>query len=69
MSETSTLISCTGKITRPELAKLPTPSATETHIPIPHAADVETLVETLSHRPELRAKSAARRVGAAGGSS
>jgi len=50
MSETSTLISCTGKITRPELAKLPTPSATETHIPIPHAAVVETLVETLSHR-------------------
>jgi hypothetical protein len=50
MSETSTLISCTGKITRVELAKLPTPPATETHIPIPHAAVVETLVETLSHR-------------------
>ena len=65
MSETSTLIYGTGKITREGLAKLPTPPATETHIPIPHAADVETL----SHRPELRAKSAARRVGAAGGSS
>ena len=50
MSETSTLISCTGKITREKLAKLPTPPATETHIPIPHAAVVETLVETLSHR-------------------
>jgi len=50
MSETSTLISCTGRITRAELAKLPTPPATETHIPIPHAAVVETLVETLSHR-------------------
>jgi len=50
MSETSTLISCTGKITLAELAKLPTPPATETHIPIPHAAVVETLVETLSHR-------------------
>jgi len=50
MSEPSTLISCTGKITRGELAKLPTPSATETHIPIPHAVVVETLVETLSHR-------------------
>jgi hypothetical protein len=50
MSETSTLISCTGKITREELAKLPTPPATETHIPIPHAAVVDTLVETLSHR-------------------
>jgi hypothetical protein len=50
MSETSTLISCTGKITRAELATLPTPPATETHIPIAHAAVVETLVETLSHR-------------------
>jgi hypothetical protein len=50
MSETSTLISCTGKITRAELATLPTPPATETHIPIPHAAVVETLVEMLSHR-------------------
>ena len=50
MSETSTLISCTGKITRAELANLPTPPATATHIPIPHAAVVETLVETLSHR-------------------
>ena len=50
MSETSTLISRTGKITRGELAKLPTPLATGTHIPIPHSAVVETLVETLSHR-------------------
>lgn len=50
MSETSTLISCTGRITRAELVKLPTPPATATHIPIPHAAVVETLVETLSHR-------------------
>ena len=50
MSETSTLISCSGKITREELAKLPTPPATETHIPIPHLAVVETLIETLSHR-------------------
>jgi len=50
MSETSTLISCTGTITGAELAKLPTPPATETHIPIPHAAVVENLVETLSHR-------------------
>jgi len=50
MSETSTLISCTGKITRAELAKPPTPPATETHIPIAHAAVVETLIETLGHR-------------------
>lgn len=50
MSETSMLISCTGKITRAELAMLPTPPSTATHVPIPHAAAVETLVDTLSHR-------------------
>jgi hypothetical protein len=50
MSETSTLISCTGKITRAELAQMPTPSATATHVPIPHTALVEALVDTLSHR-------------------
>ena len=50
MSETSTLISCTGKITRADLANLPTPPATATYIPIPHAAVVETLVKTLSYR-------------------
>src|SRR5271169_529336 len=50
MSETSTLISCTGKITRAELAQVPTPPSTATHVPIPHAAVVEALVETLSHR-------------------
>jgi hypothetical protein len=50
MSETSTLLSCTGKITRAELAKLPTPPATATHLPIRHTAVVETLIETLSHR-------------------
>ena len=50
MSETSTLISCTGKITRAELAQAPTPPSTATHVPIPHAAVVEALVDTLSHR-------------------
>jgi len=50
MSETSTLISCTSKITRAELAQIPTPSSTPTHVPIPHAAVVEALVDTLSHR-------------------
>ena len=50
MSETSMLISCNGKITRAELKELPTPPATATHVPIPHAAVVETLLETLSHR-------------------
>jgi len=50
MSETSTLISCTGRITRAELAQIPTPPSTATHVPIPHAAVVEALVKTLSHR-------------------
>jgi hypothetical protein len=50
MSETSTLISCTGKITRAELAQILTPPSTPTHVPIPHAAVVEALVDTLSHR-------------------
>ncbi len=50
MSETSTLISYSGKISRAELAQIPTPSTTPTHIPIPHIEVVETLVETLSLR-------------------
>ena len=50
MSETSTLIPCTGTITREELAQVPTPPSTPTHVPIPHAAVVEALVDTLSHR-------------------
>jgi hypothetical protein len=50
MSETATLISYSGKISRAELAQIPTPPATLTHIPIPHIEVVETLVETLSLR-------------------
>jgi len=50
MSETSTLISYSGKITRTELAQVGTPPATPTHIPIPHIEVVDTLVETLSLR-------------------
>src|ERR1700692_3201876 len=50
MSETSTLIPCGGKITRAELANVPMPLATTTHIPIPHLAVVEGLVDTLSRR-------------------
>jgi hypothetical protein len=50
MSETSTLISYSGKISRAELAQVPTPPATPTHIPIPHIEVVQTLVETLSLR-------------------
>jgi hypothetical protein len=45
MSETSILIAGTGKITPAELAKLPTPPATETHIPIPHARYRELLAD------------------------
>ena len=50
MPETSTLISCTGTITRAELANVPTPPSTATHVPIPHASVVDALVETLAHR-------------------
>ena len=50
MSETSTLISYSGKISRAELAQIPTPLATPTHVPIPHIAVADTLIETLSLR-------------------
>ena len=50
MSENGTLIACNGKITRAELASVPTPPATGTHVPIPHAAVVEGLVDTLTRR-------------------
>jgi hypothetical protein len=50
MSETSTLISNSGKITRGELAQVPTPPGTTTHRPVPHHEIVEALVETLSFR-------------------
>jgi hypothetical protein len=50
MSETSTLIPCTAKITRAELANVPTPPATATHVPISHLAVVEALVDRLSRR-------------------
>jgi hypothetical protein len=50
MSETSTLIPCTGKITRAELARVPTPHAIATHVPIPHLSVVEGLGEALGRR-------------------
>lgn len=50
VSETSTLITFTGKITPAGLAQIPTPPSTSTHVPVPHAAVVEALVDTLSHR-------------------
>ena len=49
MSE-SVLIASTAKLTRQELAAVPTPQATATHRPVPHVEIVETLVETLSFR-------------------
>jgi hypothetical protein len=49
MSE-SVLIASTAKLTRQELAEVPTPQATATHRPVPHIEVVETLVETLSFR-------------------
>src|SRR6266481_1597394 len=50
MSETSTLISYSGKISKAELAQIPTPPATPTHVPIPHLEVVEKLIGTLSLR-------------------
>jgi len=45
-----TLLSQTGKITRDELASVPTPPATATHQPVPHHQIVEALIESLSFR-------------------
>ena len=50
MSEIGTLISNNGKITREELAQVPTPLGTTTHRPVPHHEIVEALVETLGFR-------------------
>jgi hypothetical protein len=51
MSETSTLIGYKGRtIPREELALVPTPSATDTHKPVPHHEIVQALVETLGFR-------------------
>ncbi len=49
MSE-STLIAYEGKITREQLALVPTPPATATHHPVPHHEIVQTLIEALSFR-------------------
>jgi hypothetical protein len=47
MSE-ATLIASTAKLTRLQLADVPTPLGTATHRPVPHVEIVEALVETLS---------------------
>jgi hypothetical protein len=49
MAET-TLIAYDGKLTRTELALVPTPNGTATHRPIPHHEVVNALVETLGFR-------------------
>src|SRR5436190_18936689 len=46
----STLIASTGKLTRQQLAAIPTPLGTATHRPVPHAEVIEALLETLSFR-------------------
>jgi hypothetical protein len=47
---TSTLITSGKKISREELASIPTPEATRTHRPVPHHEIAQALVETLSFR-------------------
>jgi hypothetical protein len=46
----SLLLAETGKLTREQLALVPTPPSTETHRPIPHAEVIGALVETLGLR-------------------
>ena len=49
MSE-STLISYGGKLTREQLALVPTPPGTATHRPIPHGEVIAALIETMGFR-------------------
>ena len=49
MSE-SLLIASDRKISREELALVPTPAGTATHKPIPHVEVVNALIETLGFR-------------------
>jgi hypothetical protein len=46
----SVLISYEGKLSRDELALVPTPAATATHKPLPHSDVVGALIETLVFR-------------------
>ncbi len=45
-----TLLSQTGKLTRQELALVPTPARTETHQVIPHVEVINAIIETLGFR-------------------
>ena len=45
-----TLSSYSGKLTREQLSRVPTPGATLTHKPIPHIQVVEKLIEALRFR-------------------
>ena len=47
---TSTLICYVNKLTREQLAVIPTPEGTQTHRPIPHQEIVQALIETLGFR-------------------
>lgn len=44
------LLSKTGKLTREELALVPTPPSTDTHRPVPHIEVINALTETLGFR-------------------
>jgi hypothetical protein len=46
----TTLLSYEGKLTREDLALVPTPAGTATHKPIPHGEVISALVETLGFR-------------------
>jgi hypothetical protein len=50
MTAESVLISTGGKLSREQLALVPTPPGTPTHKPIPHIEVVNTLLETLGFR-------------------
>lgn len=46
----ATLVSYAGKLTREQLALVPTPLATATHKPVPHIDVVQAIIETLGFR-------------------
>ena len=46
----ATLIAYAGKLSREQLALVPTPLATRTHKPVPHIDVVNAIIETLGFR-------------------